>query len=69
MGIFKPILTNGDNSICAGFRTRGQSNLAKAALNVPHTLHAQDSVAVVVPEICRQSQNLKIGNATSPMTP
>jgi len=41
--------------------TRGQSNLAKAASNVPHTLHAQDSVAVAVPEMCRQSQKLNVG--------
>jgi len=30
--------------------TGGQSNLAKAASNAPHTLHMQDSVAVAVPE-------------------
>jgi len=33
-----------------------------------HTLHAQDSVAVAVPEICRQSQNLKVGHVTPPPT-
>jgi len=47
-------------------KTRGQSNLAKAASNTPHTLHAQDSVAVDVPEIRRQSQNLKVDHVTSP---
>jgi len=34
--------------------------VAKAASNAPHTRHAQDSVAVAVPEICRQSQNSKV---------
>jgi len=48
--------------------TRSQSNLAKAASNAPHTLHAQDSIAVAVPEICRQWQNLNAGNVTPPMT-
>jgi len=42
--------------------------LAKAALNAPHTQHAQYSVAVAVPEICRQSQNLKAGHVTSSRT-
>jgi len=35
-------------------KTKSQSNMAKAALNAPHTLHVKDSVAV--PEICRQLQ-------------
>jgi len=46
--------------------TRGQSNLAKAASNVQHTLHAQDSVAVAVPEICNLSQKLKVDYVTPP---
>jgi len=31
--------------------TKGQSNLVKAALNAPHTLHALDSITVAVPKI------------------
>jgi len=42
--------------------------LAKAASNAPHTLYAQDSVAVAVPEIYRQSQNLKVGRVTPPQS-
>jgi len=47
-------------------QTRGQSNLAKAALNTLHTLHAQDSIAVAVFEISRQSQNLIAGHVILP---
>jgi len=43
-----------------------QSNLAKAASNAPH---AQDFVVVAVREICRRSQNLKVGHVTPPMAP
>jgi len=35
----------------ASYITRGQSNLATAASNAPHTLHEQDSVAVIIPEM------------------
>jgi len=43
--------------------------LTKAASNAPHTLHAQDSLALVVPEICRGSQKLKVGHVTALRTP
>jgi len=32
------------------------------------TLHAKDSVAVAIPEKCRQSQNLQVGHVTAPET-
>jgi len=49
-------------------KQEGQSNLAKTASNAPHTLRAQDSVAVAVPEICSQSLNVKAGHVTPPRT-
>jgi len=52
----------------ADILTRGQSNLAKAASNAPHTLHAHDTVVVAVPEIHRQSKNLKAGHVTPTTT-
>jgi len=48
--------------------TKGQSNLAKAASNVLHTLHALDSITIVVPKICRGSQKLKVGHVTQTRT-
>jgi len=45
-------------------RTRGQSNLAKAASNAPHTPHALDSITIAVPKVCRGSQKLKVGHVT-----
>jgi len=44
-------------------------NFAKAASNAPHTLHAQDSVAAAIPEICQQSQNLQVRHVTLYRTP
>jgi len=44
--------------------TKGQSNLAKAASNAPHTLHALDSMTVAVSKICGGSQKLKVGHVT-----
>jgi len=44
--------------------TRGQSNLGKAASNALHTLHAQDSAAISVSEICMRLQNLKVDHVT-----
>jgi len=49
--------------------TRGQSNLAKAASNAPHTLHSQDSLATAVPKICTQSQKVQVGHMTMHPTP
>jgi len=48
--------------------TKGQSNLAKAASNAPHSLHAVDSITIAVPKICRGSQKLKVGHVTQPRT-
>jgi len=38
-------------------QTKGQSNLAKAASNALHTLHALHSITIAVPKICRRSRN------------
>jgi len=38
----------------------------KAASNAPHIQHTQNTVAVAVPEICRWSQNFKVGHMTPP---
>jgi len=46
--------------------TRAQSNLAKAASNVLHTLHALDSMTIAIPKICRGSQKSKVGHVTLP---
>jgi len=48
--------------------TRGQSNLAKAASNALHTLHAWDSITIAVPKIWRGSQKLKVGHVTQMRT-
>jgi len=45
-------------------KARGQSDSAKAASNAPHTVHAQDSLALAVPKICMESQKLKVGHVT-----
>jgi len=50
-------------------QTRDQSDLAKAASKVPHTLHAQDSVALAIPEISMGLQKLKVGHMTLPRAP
>jgi len=55
-------------TLCSAVKaTRGQSNMAKAASNAPHTLHALDSVTIDVPKICRGSQKLK-GHVTQMRT-
>jgi len=45
---------------------RGQSNLAKAASNAPHTLHAQDCLALSVTGTFRRLQKLEVGHVTPP---
>jgi len=47
---------------------RGQSNLAKAALNAPHTLHALDFITIAIPRICRGSQKLNVGHVIQTQT-
>jgi len=49
-------------------KTRGQSNLAKAASNALHTLHALDSRTTAIPKICRGSQKLQVGHVTQTRT-
>jgi len=44
--------------------TRGQSNLAKAASNASHTLHALDFITIAVPKICGGSQKLSVSHVT-----
>jgi len=38
--------------------------LVKAALNALHTLHALNSIAIVVPKICTGLQKRELGNVT-----
>jgi len=61
---FPPFCWFTDCSVMTIIITQSQSNLAKAALNALHTLHALDSITIAVTKIYRGSQKLKVSHMT-----